>query len=172
MIARLIKDKGVIEYLEACREIKKQFPNCRCLLVGPFDTNPSAIQLEELQRYIEDNVVEYFGEQDDVRPYIEQSSVFVLPSYHEGTPKTVLEAMAMGRAIITTDAPGCRETVKDGENGYLIPVKDTQILVERMKFVIENPDKSAEMGQKGRQIVETKYDVDKVNQSILEIMDI
>jgi len=172
MIARLIRDKGVVEYLEACKEIKNQFPNCRCMLVGPFDTNPSALQPEELQSYIDENIIEYYGEQDDVRSYIEQCSVFVLPSYHEGTPKTVLEAMAMGRAVITTDAPGCRETVQDGDNGYLIPVKNTQQLVARMKYFIENSDKAFIMGQKGRKIAEAKYDVDKVNEAILKIMSI
>lgn len=113
-ISRLIRDKGVMEYLEACRILKQRHPQVRCMLVGPFDTNPSAIQKEELQGYIDDGSIEYFGEQKNVQPYLEQCSIYVLPSYHEGTPKTVLEAMATGRPILTTDAPGCRQTVPEG----------------------------------------------------------
>ncbi|MBO4343855.1 MAG: glycosyltransferase family 4 protein [Clostridia bacterium] len=170
-ISRLIRDKGVYEYLEASEKIKKEFPDTRCMLVGPFDTNPSAIKKEELQPFI-DAGVEYFGEQEDVRPYLMQSSVFVLPSYREGTPKTNLEAMACGRAVITTDAPGCRETVKDGENGYLVPVKDVNALYEKMKFFIENPGKAKEMGEKGRASAEELYDVKKVNEQICLTMGI
>ena len=133
-IGRLIKDKGVGEYLEACQKIKRLYgKKVRCLLVGPFDSNPSALKPEELQPLINSGVLEYFGEQSDVRPYISQCSIYVLPSYHEGTPKTVLENMAMGRAIITTDAPGCRETVVNGENGYLVEVKNEDAEVDRMQ---------------------------------------
>ncbi len=172
MISRLIKDKGLIEYLKACEMVKQQFPTVRCLLVGPFDSNPSAIQPTELRTYIDKGVVEYFGEQEDVRPYIAQASVFVLPSYHEGTPKTVLENMACGRAIITTDAPGCRETVKDGKNGWLVPIKNVDAIVEKMTDFILNPNRAEEMGKKGRILVEEKYDVNKVNQSINSIMNL
>ncbi len=170
MITRLIRDKGVQEYLDACRAIKKKFPAARCLLVGPFDTNPSAIQPEELQKYIDDGSVEYFGEQSDVRPYLEQASMFVLPSYHEGTPKTVLEAMACGRAVITTDAPGCRETVEDGVNGLLIPIKDTEALVSAMEQLINNIPLCEQMGAEGRKIAVEKYDVNRVNADIANIM--
>lgn len=172
MISRLIKDKGIFEYLEACRTIKNEFPNVRCLLVGPFDTNPSAIKPYELQPYIDSGIIEYFGEQDDVRPYIEQASVFVLPSYHEGTPKTVLECMACGRAIITTDAPGCRETVTDGLNGYLVETHSVNAVAEKMKNFIINPTFVSEMGYRGRKIAEEKYDVKKVNSDIIKIMNL
>lgn len=100
-----------MEYLEACRIVKQMYPQYWCLLVGPFDSNPSALKQNELNDYIEDGSVEYFGKQVDVHPYLAQASIFVLPSYHEGIPKSVLGAMACGRAIITTDAPGCHETV-------------------------------------------------------------
>lgn len=172
MISRLIKDKGVIEYLEACRRIKKDNKSVRCILVGPFDTNPSALKESELQKYIDDESIEYFGEQDDVRPFIEQSTTFVLPSYHEGTPKTVLESMACGRAVITTDAPGCRETVTDGVNGFLVPIQDIDALVTKMQLLIDNPELAVEFGKKGRELAENKYDVKKVNNSIMEIMGI
>lgn len=169
-IARLIRDKGVGEYIDAARIIHAKYPKTRCLLVGPYDTNPSAITPEELQTYIDDGSVEYFGEQTDIRPYMDQCSVFVLPSYHEGTPKTVLEAMACGRAVITTDAPGCRETVANKENGILVPVKDTETLSKVMEAFILCPDEAAPMGEKGRKIAVEKYDVRIVNESIMKIM--
>ena len=150
-IGRLIKDKGIMEYLEACKEVKENNPEVRCLLVGPYDSNPSALKPEELKPYIESGIIEYFGEQNDVRPYISQCSTYVLPSYHEGTPKTVLEAMAMGRSIITSDAPGCRETVDDGVNGYLVEVKDTQSLINKMEYLITNPEICQNMGQESCQ---------------------
>lgn len=170
LISRLIRDKGIYEYLEACRKIKKEYPQVRCLLVGPYDSNPSAIKPDELQPFIEQGVIEYFGEQKDVRPYLDQCSVFVLPSYREGTPKTVLEAMASGRAIITTDAPGCRETVTDGENGFLVPVKNIDELYAKMIYFAENPDVIPKMGAVGRNRTETLFDVKLVNQCICESM--
>ncbi len=171
-IGRLIKDKGVIEYLEACKQIKGEYPNVRCLLVGPYDTNPSALKPDEIQPYIEQGIIEYFGEQSDVRPYIKQCSTYVLPSYHEGTPKTVLEAMAMGRSIITTDAPGCRETVIDGYNGFLVPIKDIDALVEKMKILLEDTLTNKLMGERSLKIAKEKYDVKLVNKSIMETMDL
>lgn len=170
-ISRLIRDKGVYEYLEACRRIKTEYPAIRCLLVGPYDTNPSALKAEELQPFI-DAGIEYCGEQDDVRPFIEQCSVFILPSYREGTPKANLEAMACGRAVITTDAPGCKETVVDGKNGFLVPVRDVDAVYTKMKWFIENPAAAEEMGSEGRKMVEKTFDVRKVNQTICEAMGI
>lgn len=170
--SRLIRDKGVYEYLEACKKIKAEYPNVRCLLVGPYDSNPSALKPEDIENFVQQGIIEYFGEQTDVRPYLEQCNVFVLPSYREGTPKTVLEAMACGRAVITTDAPGCRETVIDGENGFLVPVKDVDALYEKMKHFIENQELISDMGQKGRERVEKLFDVKLVNQCILESMQL
>lgn len=171
-ISRLIKDKGVREYIQAAEIVKKQYPNIRFLLVGPYDTNPSAIQPEELQGHIDSGIIEYFGEQEDVRPYLVQCSVYVLPSYREGTPKTVLEAMACGKAVITTDAPGCKETVKDGVNGYLVPIKDVNALVEKMEFLISHPEKITEMAEAGRSLAEEKFDVQKVNKDICQTMNL
>ena len=170
-ISRLIRDKGVVEYLEAAKKIKEQYSN-RFLLVGPFDSNPSALKEEDLKPYIEEGIVEYFGEQSDVLPYLKQCSVYVLPSYREGTPKTVLEAMACFKAIITTDAPGCRETVEDGKNGFLVPVKDVEMLANKMEELIKNPAKIVEMATVGRRMVEEKFDVKKVNQEIIKTMEL
>lgn len=169
-IGRLIKDKGIMEYLEACKEIKDKFPKVRCLLVGPFDSNPSALKPDELKPYIENGVIEYFGEQTDVRPFISQCSTYVLPSYHEGTPKTVLEAMAMGRSIITSDAPGCRETVIEGLNGFLVEVKNIKGLTKKMEYLISNREICKKMGRESEKIAREKYDVKVVNQSIIQTM--
>ena len=171
-ISRLIRDKGVVEYLEAARKLHKSRPDARCVLVGPFDTNPSAIQPQELQGYIDDGSVIYVGEQKDVQPYLRECTCYVLPSYHEGTPKTVLEAMACGRPTITTDAPGCRETVTDGVNGYLVPVKDVDAIVRAMEKILDDPEKNAEMAQAARRIAEDVYDVHKINLKIRQTMRI
>lgn len=171
-IGRLIKDKGIREYLAACREIKQRHPATRCMLVGPFDSNPSAMSPEELQPYIDGGIVEFFGEQGDVRPFIEMSSVYVLPSYHEGTPKTVLEAMAVGRPIVTTDAPGCRETVIEGLNGYLVPPRDIHALVDAIETVIADPTDAQRMAHESRRIAESKYDVKVVNRTIMQAMKV
>lgn len=169
-VGRIIRDKGVSEYLRASKYIKSKYGSkVKCLLVGPFDTNPSALSLKDLAPFI-DSGVEYFGEQMDVIPYLEQCSVFVLPSYHEGTPKSVLEAMAMGRAIITTDAPGCRETVSDGTNGFLVPVGDVESIIDKMEMFINHPDLANTMGLASRKIAEEKFDVRKVNSIILSTM--
>lgn len=169
-IGRLIKDKGVMEYLEACKRIRYEYPQLRCLLVGPFDSNPSALQPNELQPFIDEGIIEYYGEQADVRPYLEQCSTYVLPSYHEGTPKTVLEAMATGRSVITSDAPGCRETVINGYNGFLVPIKDIGVLVDKMRILIEDQETNKTMSERSLEIAKEKYDVILVNKSIMKTM--
>lgn len=169
-IGRLIRDKGIIEYLEACRAIKERHPEVRCLLVGPYDSNPTAIKAKDLQPYLVDGTVEYFGEQKDVKRFIDKCCVYVLPSYREGMPKTVLEAMACGRAVLTTDAPGCRETVLGEENGLLIPIKNTESLVSAMERLVNNPILAREMGRKGRKIAEERFDVKIVDTIICDAM--
>lgn len=171
MAARLIRDKGINEYICAARQIKQHYPNVKFLLAGDIDSNPTAITMEWLKSLISEGVIEYLG-WVDVRKVFERVSVFVLPSYREGTPKSVLEALAAGRPVITTDAPGCRETVKYGVNGYLVAVKSVDQLVEMMKKFILNPELIAKMGKESRRIAEEKYDVRKVNQVMLEAMNI
>ncbi|MDG1997430.1 MAG: glycosyltransferase family 4 protein [Emcibacteraceae bacterium] len=168
LIARLIKEKGVVEYAEAAKKVKKQYPNTRFYLAGWIDTNPASIKKSLLDQWINDGTINYLGKLSDVRPAIANCSVYVLPSYREGTPRTVLEAMAMGRAIITTDAPGCRETVVDGENGYLVPVKSVDLLAEKMIKLIINPDKVKKMANKSYEIAKYKYEVHKVNDTIIQ----
>lgn len=171
-ISRLIRDKGVGEYLDAAREIHRRHPEVHCVLVGPYDTNPSAISPEELQPYLGDGSIEYVGKQEDVQPFIHRCTAFVLPSYHEGIPKTVLEAMACGRPVITTDAPGCRETVTDGLNGYLVPVCDVPAIVDAMELILANPAITERMAKEARRIAEERYAVDKVNAIIRSTMQI
>ena len=172
LIARLLGDKGVREYAESARIIKAQYPEAEFHLVGWIDDNPSAIFQSELDEWVADGRLKYWGKLSDVRPAIAQSSVYVLPSYREGTPRTVLEAMAMGRAIITTDAPGCRETVSHGINGYLVGVKSVDDLVKSMQYFIEDPKLIELMGQRSREIALNKYDVHQVNAHMLGEMGI
>ena len=170
LIARLLGDKGVREYAQAAAVIKARHPEAEFHLVGWIDDNPSAISPQELERWTADKTLNYWGRLSDVRPAIAASSVYVLPSYREGTPRTVLEAMAMGRAVITTDVPGCRETVVDGDNGYLVAVKSADELAQAMLRLIENPELIAAMGQRSREIALNKYDVHQVNKHMMTEM--
>ena len=170
LIARLLVDKGVREYAEAAKVIQQQYPHVEFNLVGWIDENPSAITQQELDQWVANKTVKYWGKLTDVRPAIAESSVYVLPSYREGTPRTVLEAMAMGRAIITTDAPGCRETVTDGDNGFLVEVKSVESLVKAMEKLIVQPELIAKMGSRSREIALHKYDVHQVNAHMMQEM--
>lgn len=172
LIARLLGDKGVREYADAARRIKARYPQAVFRLVGWIDENPDAIKPHELDAWVAEGVLEYLGRLSDVRSAIADCSVYVLPSYREGTPRTVLEAMAMGRAIITTDAPGCRETVVQGENGFLVPVKSVDALVAAMERLIKEPELMVRMGRRSREIAVAKYDVKAVNAVMLREMGI
>lgn len=172
LIARLLGDKGVREYVEAARIVRARTPGTRLQIVGWIDSNPDAVTREELDGWVAEGCVEYLGRLSDVRPAIAASSVYVLPSYREGTPRTVLEAMAMGRPIITTDAPGCRQTVVEGDNGFLVPVKSAEALARAMHRFIDDPGLVARMGARSRLLAEEKYDVHKVNEVMLGEMGI
>ena len=170
LIARLIKDKGVLEYVQAARIVKAKYPQIRFRLVGWIDEGPQVISSADLDSWIKEGQIEYLGRLDDVRPAIADTSVYVLPSYHEGTPRTVLEAMSMGRPVITTDAPGCREMVQEGRNGYFVPVRNAEVLAERMVCFIKHPELIAHMGEESRQIAVEKYNVHKVNKVIMDVI--
>lgn len=170
MIARLLGDKGVREYAQAAMQLKTKKPTVVFQLAGWIDENPNAIARQELDAWVSSGAIEYLGKLDDVRPALAECSVFVLPSYREGTPRSVLEAMATGRAIITTDAPGCRETVKQGVNGFLVPIKNSQALADAMQICIDQPELVARMAQSSLQIAVEKYDVNKVNKHMLSEM--
>lgn len=172
MIARLLGSKGVREYARAARQIRNLHPDVQFGLVGWIDENPDSISDTELDAFISDESVKFFGRLQDVRPAISKCNVFVLPSYREGTPRTVLEAMAMGRAIITTNSPGCRETVIDGENGFLVSVKSVSELRNVMLKFIDEPELATKMGRRSREIAIEKFDVNKVNAVMLSEMEI
>lgn len=158
-VGRLIRDKGLMEYMEAGRIVRKTVPDAHFHVIGYFDQNQTMLQMEDLQPYIDDGTVIYHGFQKNVLPFLQESFAFALPSYHEGTPHSTLEAMAVGRPVITTDAPGCRETVVDGENGYLVPVKDTEKLAEAMLELCKDREKAEQMGKASRRMAGEKFDV-------------
>jgi glycosyltransferase involved in cell wall biosynthesis len=139
MIARLLYDKGVVEYIEAARIVKKTDATARFLLIGPLDPNPAALRDVELRALIADGAVDYLGEIADIRPHIAACHVVVLPSYREGMPRTVLEALAMRRPVITTDVPGCRDSVLPGRTGWLVPARDAQALADAMLEAMHAP---------------------------------
>jgi glycosyltransferase involved in cell wall biosynthesis len=167
MIARYLRDKGIREFGAAAARLKAEYPQVRIRLVGWLDDSPDAIGQAELDSIVAGGV-EDLGRLADVRPAIAQAGIYVLPSYREGTPRTVLEAMAMGRAVITTDAPGCRGTVVDGETGLLVPVRDPEALYRAMRRFVEEPALARRMGEASLRLVREKYDVHKVNAAILE----
>jgi glycosyltransferase involved in cell wall biosynthesis len=167
--ARLLGNKGVREYADAALGILSRRSDARFLLAGYIDEGPDGIDPAELQRWISGGI-EYLGALEDVRPAIASASVFVLPSYREGTPRSVLEAMAMGRPIITTDVPGCRETVVDGVNGLLVPARDAVALAEAMERMIDRPELRRKMGDQSLRLCRSKYDVDRVNAQLLDYL--
>lgn len=171
MIARLLRAKGVREFVEAARQVRERYPAVRFRLAGWLEKSPDSIQWKELQSWIDEGAVEFLGKLDDVRPAIASATVYVLPSYREGTPRTVLEAMAMGRPIITTSSPGCRETVEHGVNGLLVPPRDADALARSIMNMIERPDYEIQsMANASLKIASKKYDVHFVNRQMLEIM--
>ncbi len=172
LMARLIKEKGLFEYASAAQTLSRRYPQVAFRLLGSFDSNPSAIQKAQVEEW-QKNGIEYCGETADVRPFIADSSVYVLPSfYREGVPRSILEAMAMGRPIITTDSPGCRETVVEGQNGFLVPPQNAEALTQAMERFITQPELIDSMGKASRAMAEDKYDVHKVNTVVLQTMNL
>lgn len=162
MIARLLASKGVREYVAAAHLVRAERPDCDFALAGFLDPGPDGISAEELAQW-QAKGIRYLGQLDDVRPAIADASVYVLPSYREGTPRTVLEAMAMARPVITTDAPGCRETVVDGVNGLLVPCRDSAALADAMRRLAADPSLRQAMGAAGRQRATARYSVEEVS---------
>ena len=168
MVARLLRDKGPFEFVEAATRLKAEYPQARFQILGPLDANPTSVSMADIDAWRRDGVVEYLGETEDVRPYLAAASVFVAPSYHrEGLPRSILEAMATGRAIVTTDMPGCRETVATGENGFAVAPRDPNALAEAMRRFIEDPALATKMGAASRKLAETRFSVRNVNDVIL-----
>ena len=172
MLSRVMNSKGIREYLKACEIVKEQHPEVRFMLLGACEGIQDSISPEVLKGYVDRGVVEHFGETDTVTDYYKQCSVYVLPSYREGTPRTVLEAMAMGRPIITTDAPGCRETVIDGKTGFLVPIKNANAVAQKMMEFINAPELISEMGAESLSYCKEKFDVNKVNEDMCKYLKI
>lgn len=173
LVARLIREKGVLEYAEAARVIRSRHPQAEFMLAGIIDRGRRGIPADDLQRWHDEGSIRYLGALKDVRPAIADASVCVLPSYYgEGVPRSVLEAMSMGRAVITTDAPGCRETVRPGVNGFLVPVRDISALADAMEKFLVEPPLSVSMGAASRMLAEEKFNVHDVNRIILEKLEL
>jgi glycosyltransferase involved in cell wall biosynthesis len=167
LIARLLIDKGLREYVDAARLLKSAYPHARFQIVGWFDENPLCLSKHEVESWQSNGWVEYLGRLDDVRPALAGSDVYVLPSYREGTPRTVLEAMAMGRPIVTTDVPGCRNTVIDGINGFLVPARDSARLAKAMRCFLDDPELAHRMGTESRRLVEERFDARVVAKAVV-----
>lgn len=171
MVSRIIKEKGVLDFAAAARIVKKKVPEARFIVLGGYDSSIGALKEEDIREYIEDGSIELPGEVKDPVSFYGQSSVFVLPSYYrEGLPRTILEGMSCGRPIITTDWTGCREPIVDGVNGYLVPVKEPEILAEKMYQLAIDRKKVLEMSDAAYQICQEKYDVKIINQQMRKIM--
>jgi glycosyltransferase involved in cell wall biosynthesis len=171
LIGRLLADKGIPEYAAAARLVRAAHPEARFRLVGWFDeSNPNAISREAVASWADDGTIEFLGFQADVRPILEDTDVYVLPSHREGLSRTTCEAMAMGRPIVTTDAPGCRQTVDDGSNGYLVPVNDPVALAAALRRYLEDPVLAARQGAVSRALAVERYDWREVNARLVARM--
>jgi len=171
-MGRFLEEKGLYELIEAARELKRRHPRARVRLLGKTDANPSSVSRTEVRHWQEEGLIEVVGWVEDVRMELAACTALVLPSWREGTPRSALEAMASGRAVITTDAPGCRETVIDGETGFLVGLRDADALAEAMCRVAADPSLARRMGRAGRRYAEHRYDVHRVNRSILGGMEL
>jgi len=160
LLARLVRDKGVVEFVEAARSLKGRFPQARFQLLGFVDAaNPRGITAATVQAWVDEGVVEYLGSTDDVRPFLAAAHCVVLPSYREGTSRALLEAAAVGRPLVTTDVPGCREAVDAGISGLLCQAKNTASLAEALRqFLLMPPAARVAMGAAGRRKMEREYD--------------
>lgn len=172
-IARLLAQKGIFEYLEAAKTIKEKYKeNVEFIVLGSFDEkNPFSLSKKVLDDYIKSGIITYPGFVNNPNEWIKNSSVFVLPSYYrEGVPRSTQEAMAIGRAVITTNSVGCKETVVDGVNGYLVPICDAKALIDKMELFIKNPNLIDKMGKESRKIAEQRYNVKDVNKRLISFI--
>lgn len=170
MVGRVMGEKGVREYFAAAKLVRERMPAVRFLLIGSPDSNPSSLQAEEIEALCVDAGVEWLGPRNDVVEWLRLSSIFVLPSYREGVPRSTLEAMACGLPVVTTDVPGCRETVEQGMNGYLVPPREPEKLADAVLSLCMDSDLRQRMGECSRRLAVEKFDVCKVNQEMAEIM--
>ena len=170
-IGRLLKEKGIHDFIKAAKKVKEKYSETQFTVLGAIDPhNLGALKQSELDELISSNIIDYPGHVNDVKDWIANSHVFVLPSYREGVPRSTQEAMAIGRAVITTDVPGCRETVEHGVNGFLVAKWNPEVLAEKMIYFIEHPEQIEKMGYESYKIAQDKFDAEKVNQRLLNIL--
>lgn len=172
IVARMLKSKGVLLFLEAAKILKATYANAEFHLIGSLlDDTAHGLSIALLRKYHDEGIITYHGHQNNVAPLLTNSDVFVLPSYlREGIPRSILEALSIGMPIITTQMPGCRETVGQHKNGILIPPKALEPLVEAMRFFLENPEKIRGMGEHSRELAEKKFDVNLINKEMIRII--
>ena len=171
MIARLLKDKGIYEYIDACKKIKKKYKNIKCLLAGVFDNdNPSSITKKELDTWIKDNIIKYLGQTDNIKDFFKKGDVVVLPSYREGLSRVLLEAASCKKPLVTTNVPGCKEVVIENKNGFLCKAKDSQSLFKAMEKVIQNQDNLEKMGNFSRKHIIKNFSKEIVNEIYLDVI--
>lgn len=171
LAARLLREKGVIEYVEAARLVKARRPDTRFVLLGGPDLNPTGLTPAEVQAWVDEGTIEWPGHVDDVRDRVAGASVFVLPSfYREGVPRSIQEAMALGKPIITTDQVGCRDTVEEGVNGFLVPQRQIVPLAEAMMRFVDQPALTTAMGAASRRMAEERYDVARTDRLLIDLL--
>lgn len=174
MVSRVLKEKGVIEYFEAAKIMKEKYHDqVHFMFVGEIDKTNYAVDTDKLQKYVDAGIVELIPETDDVPSFIEKCRYFVLPTYYrEGVPRVNLEALSMGRPIITTNMPGAKETVIDKKNGLFVKTRDPNDLAEKMEWMINNPKMVLKMAKKSHQLCKEKFEVSIINKKMLEIMEV
>lgn len=172
-IGRLLKEKGIHEFVQAAKLVKEKYPETEFTVLGAIDhANLGALSEAELYQLIQTNIIHYPGHVSNVYDWIAENHIFVLPSYREGVPRSTQEAMAIGRAIITTDVPGCRETVVNGVNGFLVPKWNPEALAEKMIYFIENPEQISLMGSASYEIAKEKFDANVVNKRLIKFLEV
>ena len=167
-VGRLLRDKGLRELMQAASALSSQ--NVEVAILGAYDDNPGGLDIKEIEDAVNLGTITYLGVTEDVRPQLLASDVFVLPSYREGLSRSILEAMATGLPVITTDVPGCRDLVENGVNGMLVPPRDWQALAEAMRRFVEQPALVEQFGRASRRITEESFDVVYVNKMLFQYM--
>lgn len=171
IISRLLREKGIMEFCEAARRTHKQYPQARFQIGGFFDEHPGELTMSDLRPYLDSGDVEYLGKLENVVPYLDGCTTYVLPSYYrEGIPHSILEAMAVGRPIVTTDCPGCRETVRNGANGILVRPKNVEDLTNAFGRLCADAELREQMGRESLRYCRERFDVSIVNKDMLSIL--
>jgi glycosyltransferase involved in cell wall biosynthesis len=170
-VGRLLRDKGVNEFIEAAHLVKAAIPDSRCVIVGGVDSNPASLSLSAMQSAQVQGLIEFRGHVPDPRPDFAAAHIFVLPSYREGLPRAALEAMASARPVISTDVPGCRETVIDGVTGLLVPPRQAAPLARAMIALGRDLTRAEAMGRAGRTLCEERFDVRDVTGNTVALIE-